>query len=405
MWTVAAFGTSGCAGAVISPADANADDHGHQVGLDPGVNTVTVAATAAGATTTYTVSITRAAAPEDEDEDEDPQTDLDPIIDKQIALVTPSFNLVPANDSPYGLVGDADGGVLWVHDYADDQLYAYQLSDGARVADKDSTLARDSSQNSSTGRGVCFDGTTLWRNTFTIEPDASTYASVRSLLAHSGFNAASPPDALARDDDRDIDLLDLYYARSLRDKSEGVHGTGVWCDSELMLTLFTGDEQFFARVDLTGTSDSVVIPVDLGGADRRPVDLWSDGDTVWILHEAADGTDSRIGAYGVRDGRQRSKVDIDARGLGESAGATSIWSDGESMWIVGGESTADSGGSVWSLPMPDPTSGPPEPWSAWENMGNQVWVRFSEPLAGSGPRGRFSVYARQHNRYQPGRSR
>ena len=160
----------------------------------------------------------------------------------------------------------------------------------------------------------------------------------------------------------------------------------MWCDDSLMLAQFSDREPFFARVSLPGRTLEAVLPVDLDGdgdhdTDRRSLDLWSDGETVWILHEAADGTDSRINAFGVRDGRPRSKVDIDLSGLADPMNATSIWSDGETIWITTDETISDEESrTVLSLPMPDASDGAPAPWSAWETMGMYVWVQFSEPL-------------------------
>ena len=241
------------------------------------------------------------------------------------------FTLDAGNRDPYGMIGNTDSDMVWVHDTADDTLYAYRLSDGRRVTASDSTLTRDNAQSADTSRGVCFDGTTVWRNTFVVEPDGSTNQHWSDLLAHSGFSYTGATTTLPRDGGKDIDLLDLYFSTTLQTKGVGVHGAGVWCDGSLMLTQFSADEPFFARVDLPGRTLSAVVPVDLDGdgnhtTDRRSVDLWSDGDTVWILHEAADGTDSRISAFGVRDGRQRSKVDIDLSGFTDPMNATSIWS-------------------------------------------------------------------------------
>ena len=317
------------------------------------------------------------------------------------------FTLDAGNRDPYGMIGNTDSDMVWVHDTADDTLYAYRLSDGRRVTASDSTLTRDNAQSADTSRGVCFDGTTVWRNTFVVEPDGSTNQHWSDLLAHSGFSYTGATTTLPRDGGKDIDLLDLYFSTTLQTKGVGVHGAGVWCDGSLMLTQFSADEPFFARVDLPGRTLSAVVPVDLDGdgnhtTDRRSVDLWSDGDTVWILHEAADGTDSRISAFGVRDGRQRSKVDIDLSGFTDPMNATSIWSDGDTMWITTDETIALSDNrTVQSVPMPDPTEGAPVPWSAWETMGRYVWVQFSEPLSQrliDLQRKRYEIYANEYTR-------
>ena len=123
---------------------------GHQVSLSAGRNAVTVTVTAAdGANTeTYTVNINR-------------------------GVTTPygwkaadDFDTLKAadNTAPRGVW--SDGTTMWVADFADPKLYAYRMSDQSRDSDKDFTLAADTNDtlfnNNGHPRGIWSDGTTMW---------------------------------------------------------------------------------------------------------------------------------------------------------------------------------------------------------------------------------------------------
>ena len=77
---------------------------------------------------------------------------------------------------------------------------------------------------------------------------------------------------------------------------------------------------------------------DVLGAHERAVDVWSDGETLWVL--AADG---RVVAFGLADGQRRAGSDI--RSLRYVRGYFGLWSDGEILW-VGRNSDATSAGST-----------------------------------------------------------
>ena len=72
---------------------------------------------------------------------------------------------------------------------------------------------------------------------------------------------------------------------------------------------------------------------DLDALDCRnpaPVDLWSDGETVWVLNSPTQLT-SRIFAYALESGEPLRELGFDLDcGSGESRG---IWSDGRTLWV------------------------------------------------------------------------
>ena len=72
----------------------------------------------------------------------------------------------------------------------------------------------------------------------------------------------------------------------------------------------------------------------LDGDNELPTDLWSDGETIWVLNNAASGADS-IFAYDLATGERRaaSEFTLDPR----NRFSHGLWSDGETVWV------ADSG--------------------------------------------------------------
>ena len=110
-----------------STTDADDSTSGHQVDLSAGRNRVTVTVTAEDTTTTqtYTISINRG-------------------VDTAFGWkATDDFDglITAGNDTPSGPW--SDGTTMWVSDYVDDKIYAYDLTTKARDASKDfDTLSR-----------------------------------------------------------------------------------------------------------------------------------------------------------------------------------------------------------------------------------------------------------------------
>ena len=74
------------------------------------------------------------------------------------------------------------------------------------------------------------------------------------------------------------------------------------------------------------------------GAYGRAVDVWSDGDTLWVL--ASDG---RLVAFGLADAQRRGGSDIGS--VRSSGSFFGLWSDGEVLW-AGRSSRAGSSGAA-----------------------------------------------------------
>ena len=114
------------------------------------------------------------------------------------------------NDSPTGMWSDQE--TVWVADYYDTKMYAYQLSDGARLAAKEFSTMIHGAPNHTHPRGVWSDGETVliadWLG-----------GKVRAYRLSDGTRVPT----------KDIDTAD----------AGNVNPTGLWSDGE---TLWVGDD-------------------------------------------------------------------------------------------------------------------------------------------------------------------
>ena len=114
------------------------------------------------------------------------------------------------NDKPYGIW--SDGTTMWVSDYDDAKIYAYNLATKVRDTSKDfNTL--DAAGNDKP-YGIWSDGTTMWVSDY---DDAKIYAynlATKARDASKGFNT-------------------LYAAENLRPR-------GIWSDGTIMWVAYEG---------------------------------------------------------------------------------------------------------------------------------------------------------------------
>ena len=119
--------------------------------------------------------------------------------------------------------------------------------------------------------------------------------------------------------------------------------TGIFYDGTT-LWVADGPSSDLYRYSLDGTPMEVPTLATLRGASPGNFDVWSDGDTVWVLPRSAvtltDSDGSRCGtsgdecvlAYDAATGQRRARKDVglDAGGLTPFT----VWSDGEVMWVT-----------------------------------------------------------------------
>ena len=76
---------------------------------------------------------------------------------------------------------------------------------------------------------------------------------------------------------------------------------------------------------------------ELDPENENPTDIWSDGETVWVLENSTTGPD-RVFAYDLFSGEriEAAEFELDAR----NRFSHGIWSNGEVVWIADSACTA-----------------------------------------------------------------
>ena len=278
---------------------------GHQVNLSAGKNTVTVTVTAQDTTTqAYTVNINRGVTTAYGWKAED---DLDGLI-------------AVGNQVPTGIW--SNGTTMWVADFTDDKLYAYQTSDGSRDSNKDFNTLSAAGNNSPID--IWSNGTTMWVADY---PDDKLYAYRMSDKA--------------RDSGKDFNTL--------RSAGNGDLGA-IWSDNTTMWVADNVDVKLYAyrMSDKARDASKDFGTLSTAGNDS-PTGIWSNGTTMWV----ADYADHKLYAYRMSDKARDAGNDFNTlRGAGNNDSA-GIWSNGETMWVVD-----DSDDKVYSYNMSIPA--PPD---------------------------------------------
>ena len=298
--TITATASDSGAAVVFSGTDADANTAGHQVALSAGANEVTITVTAADSVTTktYTVSVNQGV------------TDVYgwKAVDDLDGLKA------AGNGNPFGIWSNGD--TMWVSDFTDDKIYAYN-TDGTRDSDKDfNTLSTAGNGNPF---GIWSNGDTMWVADNT---DDKIYAYKMSDKS--------------RDSGKDFDTL----AEAGNDNPYGI-----WSNGDTMWVADNSDDKIYAYKisDQARDSGKDFDTLDAAG-NNDPRGIWSDGTTMWV----ADGSEVKIYAYNT-DGTRDSGRDFDTLSAAGNRGPYGLWSDGETMWVADWED-----GKIYSYNMPAP---------------------------------------------------
>ena len=227
--------------------------------------------------------------------------------------------LDPGHGSPSGLWSDST--TLWVLENgngADDAIYAYDLTTGERVEEREFEL----DEANRAPRGVWSDRTVIWVSD----------SGQEKLFAHNLESGERLPE-------RDIALADRN--RDAR---------GIWFADETMWVLDGGKESLFAY-DLE--SGELLAEYALDPANDDPRGLFFDGVTFWV----SDHGEKRLFAYRLEageDGEDALERNRDEEFPGTVLSRASnnsprgIWSDGDVMYVADG-----SDARVYTYNMPD----------------------------------------------------
>ena len=209
-----------------------------------------------------------------------------------LAPVSSWPDLAEGNTAPVALWSDDD--ILWVADFWEQYVYAYDLATGDRVP------ASDIDVEGLYPSGLWGDEETLWVLDYT-----------GGLFAYS--LATGAPDEPA-----DIDSVGP--------------GIGLWSDGE---TLWVTDYDANATgtlkaYDFSGQRlpEEDITTLSAAG-NNSPIGIWSDGETVWV----ADSKDGKLYAYDLTTAERVPAWDLDTLVPG-NVRPMGVWSDGETVWVA-----------------------------------------------------------------------
>ncbi len=222
------------------------------------------------------------------------------------------FVLASENSAPRGIW--SNGTTMWVVDWDDDKLYAYNMETKARDSSKD--IALTSANNNPFGIGS--DGTTIWvSNVQSLTGLGKTYAYT--------ISTGEP------DNDKTIDFGAALGSGNLM---------GIWTDGTTMWAM-----NILRWIHAYTVATKARVSETSGGTTTYPMDfsvianvlrvrnLWSNGTTMWIV----DNSTSKIITYTISTQLYDPAKEI---ALPSYSGTPlnnpyfGIWSDETTMWVV-----------------------------------------------------------------------
>ena len=197
----------------------------------------------------------------------------------------------------------SDGETMWVADFFDEKIYAYDLATKARVPGKDFDTLK--AAGNTWPQGIWSDGATMWAADFFEE----------KIYAYDLATKARVPG-------KDFDTLKA---------AENTWPGGIWSDGAIMWVVDWLDQKIYAYDMATKERVSGKDFNSLKAARNvSPEGIWSDGTTMWV----ADSNYDKVYAYDMA-----TKARVPAREFNtlDAAGnwiPTGIWSDGATMWAA-----------------------------------------------------------------------
>ena len=205
------------------------------------------------------------------------------------------------NTGPQGIW--SDGTTMWVADWLEEKIYAYDTATRARVPGKDFNTLKAAGNTGP--QGIWSDGTTMWVADSLIDRIYAYDTVTRARVAEKDFNT-------------------LKAARNVWPRGIWSDGTTMWVADSLNDKIYAYDMATRARVP---EKDFNTLKA---ARNVWPRGIWSDGTTMWV----ADSLNDKIYAY---DMATRARVPGREFNTLESAGnwiARGIWSDRTTMWVA-----------------------------------------------------------------------
>ena len=210
----------------------------------------------------------------------------------------------------------SDGETMWVADWLDVKIYAYDMTTGERLPAGDfDTL---STAGNTWPGGIWSDGETMW---------VADWLDVKVYAYDMATKAPLPG--------MDFDTLE---------GATNVSPSGIWSDGETMWVADWSSDKIYAY-DMATKAPLPGMDFDAlkGARNGSPHGIWSDGTTMWV----ADWSIDKIYAYDMATKARVSRHDFNTLITAANFAARGIWSDGETMWVAD-----SSGGEIYAYHMP-----------------------------------------------------
>ena len=242
----------------------------------------------------------------------------------------------------------SDGTTMWVADWLNAKLYAYDAVTKARVPGRDfDTLT--AAGNTWPG-GIWSDGTTMWVADWL---DQEIYA----------YDMASK----ARVSGKEFNTLEA---------AGNALPQGIWSDGTTMWVVDLTDEKIYAY-DMETRARVPRQDYDTlrAAGNTWPGGIWSDGTTMWV----ADSNTEKIYAYDMASKARVSGKEFNSVEAAGNWGPQGIWSDGTTMWVVDRED-----GKIYAYFMPKESAADKEALIAFYNAtGGVSWTNNANWLTSS----------------------
>ena len=202
----------------------------------------------------------------------------------------------------------SDGTTMWVADHDDDHVYAYRLSDGARVEELEFDLYnRLLFEGNHHARGIWSDSTTMW---VADHDDDRIYA--YRLSDGARVEASEFGDEVLK-------------------AAGNADASGIWFDATT-LTMWVADRSDDLIYGYDQATKTLVRTIDtLKAAGNHDAEgIWSDGTTMWVT----DQDDDRVYAYRLSDGARVEDLEFNTPSAAGNQDMKGIWSDGTTMWVA-----------------------------------------------------------------------
>ena len=218
----------------------------------------------------------------------------------------------------------SDGATMWVADGPGDKIYAYDMTTRERVPGKDFETLKAAGNDDP--EGIWSDGVTMWVSD---DHDHKIYA----YNMPDSVAPIEPPtpvvdtDNFDRKPSEDFDGLDA---------AAYIWPYGIWSDGVTMWVANSWDLKIYAydlatKAQVPGKDfDTLQVPGHNSYRYIAPQGIWSDGVTMWV----PDDPDHKIYAYDMTTRQRVPSKEFETLQAAGNDDPEGIWSDGVTMWVV-----------------------------------------------------------------------